>query len=649
MIHDTIKQRLRASLLLTPPPKQAHAAALRHAAALQPDGTWADLPPPASLPPGAGKPAHLERTLLLAKAHRTAAGALDDALRRALDAWLSNDSTGPDWRDNQIVIPRLVGEIALLYDNGLSAGAAGKVMEILARSRWARWEPSHGWVDQPGMDLLGIAYNHLLRGCLENAPTFFDAAFTRIFREVRQAVPGEEGIQADMTLQVLPGKRIGGGFTFMCECAQFLALSHGTPWQAPAETVRLFANFLLDGQQWMMRPGTVDTEPPNDVFSEGRDFESMAAAVHQLAQLGNPPRRSELVAFSHRLQGRAEALFGHRFFWRARMSVHQRPAFYASVRLAALPNVADGQTYFLRSGREYHGLDFSAAADFRPGTTTFLAAAGGVPDCPDSAGTDATLAGGVSEGECGLAVSRLVRPGLRGNKAWFFFDESVVCLGAGLDGTSVGRPAVTTINHCRRQGPVSVRFADGGTSALTPGEDHAPRAVCSVEHDGISYIFPVPASVLVRFGGQEGQPASAPESFRMQLDHGALSGGAAWTCLVLPTGDDPEAVARVGHEVGCVEVLVNSPAVQAARHSELRLLGAAFWEPGVVLLPGGGRVAANHACLLLCRDLPGGGTRLSISNLGDKASTVHVEYGGQCVCFDLPGGPDAGRGVSRLL
>ena len=646
MIHDTIKQRLRASLLLTPPPKVAHASALRHAAGLQADGSWTDLPGASSLPPDAGGPTHLERALLLAKAQRAAAGALDDALRRALDFWLANDFTGPDWRDNQIVIPRLVGEVALLYDHGLSAGAAGKVMEILARSRWADWVPATGWVDRAGMDLLGIAYNHLLRGCLENAPTFFDAAFTRIFREIRQVQDGDEGVQADMTFRAPPGELAGGGFGFVRACAHFLALAHGTPWQAPVETVKLFAGFLLDGQQWMMRPGTVDTEPPNDVFSEGRDLAGLASTIQQLAQLGNPPRRSELAAFALRLQGRGEALSGHRYFWRARMAVHQRPAFYASLRLGMTPPVADGQIYLLRSGREYHGLSLPAVEDVRPGTTTLPGETASSPETgfrpPD--GAEVPLFGGVSEGECGLAVSELKRPHLRGKKAWFFFDESVVCLGTDLHGTLADQPVCTTINHCRLQGPVVVRYADGQARPLPPGEEHALRAVRAVEHDGISYVFPAPASLWVR-----ADSGAAPGAFQVRIDHGTQPGGASWTCLVLPAGDDPEAAARASEEGSRLVIASNTPSIQAVRHADLRLLGVAFWEPGVVLLPGGGRVAANHACLLLCRDLPGGGTRLSISNLADKAATVHVEYGGQCVCFELPGGPDAGRSMSRLL
>ncbi len=653
MIHDTIKQRLRAALLLTPPPKSAQASALHHAASLQADGTWSDVPDPLTLSADLRLPAHLERTLLLAKAHRTAAGTLDDALRRAFDFWLAHDFAGPDWRTNQIVIPRLVGEIALLYDTGLSSGAGGKVMEILARSRWADWVSSAGWVDRAGMDLLGIAYNHLLRGCLENAPNFFEAAFARIFGEIRPVLPGEDGIQSDMTFSAPLNQSSGGGFAFMRECAQFIALAHGTPWQAPAETIKRFAGFLLDAQQWMMRQGTVDTAGSNDVFSEIRDLAGMAGAVQQLAQLGNPPRRLELAAFAHRLQGRGEALSGHRYFWRARMSIHQRPAFYASLRLdtpgpdgTGLPAVADGQTYLLRSGQEYHGLAASMTPDTWPGTTTFPSPVGSIGEDALDPNMAGPLAGGVSEGDYGVAVSELHRPGLSGKKAWFFFDESVVSLGTDLHGSLAAQSVRTTVNHCRLQGPVVARALQGETRVLSPGKEHALSGIRAVEHDGIHYVFPAPSAVFVRLAVDDAVPAG---TFQLRIDHGLQPRNVSWACFALPAGDDPEAPARIAAEMDCLEVAANTPALQAVRHTGLNLLGVAFWEPGAVLLPGGGRVAANHACLLLCRDLPDGSTRLSIANLAATSATVHVEYGGKCVCFELPGGPEAGRSMSRLL
>ena len=642
----------------------AHASALHRAASLQPDGTWPDLAFSSPVLPDTGKPAHLERTLLLAKAHRTAAGALDDPLRRALDLWLANDFTSLDWRDNQIAIPRIVGEIALLYDSGLSAGAAGKVMEILARSRWANWVAASGWVERSGMDLLGVAYNYLLRGCLENAPSFFDAAFGRIFREIRQVTPGEEGIQADMTFRAPKDEHAGGGFVFMRECAQFIAYAHGTPWQAPAETVKLFAGFLLDGQQWMMRQGTMDTGTAQGLFSEVGDLDGMATVVQQLAQLGNPPRRLELAAFAHRLQGRGEALSGHRYFWRARMAVHQRPAFYSSLRLATPDSSGTKAASFpSRTARITScGQGASIMASRRPCPTTRRRARR----------SSSTWIIQPSKRHLGMTATRRVgsRAALaKVTVAWRSRSSSGRDSPAKRRGSSstnlwsawapVCTARLRTIPCARRS---TIAFARAGVRQVSQR-----RASAACARAGAHPFFDSRGGTRrdqlhfsrTRFRFRAGwRPPTrvglsllpAPrQGFACKSTTDPRPRGAAWIYLVLPTGDDPETVGRVADEVGCIEVLVNSPTLQAVRHGGLGLLGVAFWEPGVVPLPGGGRVAANRACLLLCRDLAGGSTRLSISNPTGEAATVHVEYGGKCVCFELPDGLDAGRGMSRLL
>ncbi len=123
----------------------------------------------------------------------------------------------------------------------------------------------------------------------------------------------------------------------------------------------------------------------------------------------------------------------------------------------------------------------------------------------------------------------------------------------------------------------------------------------------------------------------------------------AYSYIVLPVGEDAAAKAKTDEEVAQIEVIANTPMVQAVRHRGLKLLGVAFWQAGMVTLPGAGRVAANQPCVLLCRETPASGKRLSIANIRDEPTTVHIEYAGRCLCFELPGGVDARRGVSRSL
>ena len=649
VISQTTKQRLTAFLL----PHADASAVLREAselsARLRPDGTWEDL---AGQEPFAGKsaaPEHLARTLVLAQAGHGPDRSFDEAWRATFDFWLAHDFQAADWRQNQLAVPRLVGSIALLADERLSDGARGKVTEILARARWHHWVPADGWTDWTGIPLLRVAHNVLLRACVGGEVSVFEEAFARVFRAVRVASEDEEGIQPDM---IYRGSRAEpsdarNGLIYAAECTRFVVLAHGTSWQAPAETIRLLTDFLLDGQQWLMRHGVIDAHfPAKTVHRDADTLEELAGAVQRLAQLGDAPRQAELASLGRRLAGHGESLAGHRHFWLSSFSVHQRPAFYASVCLPVMrpaegtgmhPSAsAEGMTCVMRSGGEYEGMSAENAADGLPGTT-FLRAGVAPRDEPSP------LSGGVSEGDYGLAAMRTARPELGATKAWFYFDHSFVCLGAGVSAGS-NQPVFTSVNRCRLQGPVLAVADLAKGRVLTPGTEHTLPMVRRIVHDGITYHFTRPSRLVVQVGAAQGpgEEAVTPtaEQFALTLNHGLNPHDESYGYIVLPLGDDADAKSKVEEEVAQIEILANSTAVQAVRHRGLKLVSVAFWQAGMVALPGGGRVAANQPCVLICRDSPSSGKRLSIANLCGEATTVHIEYAGRCLCFELPG-PDA--------
>ena len=338
-----------------------------------------------------------------------------------------------------------------------------------------------------------------------------------------------------MTFQTLHGEvATGGGFVFLRECAQLVALAHGTPWQAPAETVKLFAAFLLDGQQWMIRHRVVDAESLNNSLTETVDFEDMALAVQQLAQLGNPPRRSELAAFARRLQGQSEPLFGHRYFWRARQAVHQRPAFYVLRGVWAASPGADGCTYLLRSGtRVPAGSTFVPDDPTLPGAHHHVcrrerpaARAKRKPPgrhgraCPAASARETTA---WPPPNSDARACKAKKRGFSSTNRWF-------ASGTGLHSDLPDRPVYTTINHCRLRGPM-VAHAPDGSRQLAPGQVHTVPSARTLEHDGMSpTFFPRLPSLRVtstaRADDHTNGAACPPAArCRLQIDHGVQPAG----------------------------------------------------------------------------------------------------------------------------
>ena len=649
MIQDTIKQRLRASLLVFASGKDAVETAAHLAADLREDGSWPDSRASVLDPVSASKQIHLARTMLLAKAQHLAPGEIAGTTRRALDWWLSRDFRFLDWHQDQIAVPRLVGEIALLCEDELSVGAWGKITEILTRSRWARWIDDKGWLEWSGAPVLGVAYNTILRGCLENSPVLCEGAFRRAFRNVSWSCSPDEGappVIHSAGQDCLPGD----GTTLIRDYAHLLTLAYGTPWQAPTESTKAFVTYLLDFQQWLMW-----RDSPAGEASIAPSSNRLSAALAQLAQIGNPPRRVELAEMAERLGGSGgKALIGHRHFWKSRCTVHQRPHFYSSLELGNVFGLVgdngdlEGKSVsvspcFLRTGREYAGLGHDAG---RPPS------AGGYQ--PESAATvRAGSSGGVCEGEYGLAASEWHDNGLRAKRAWVFLDNSVVCLEAAVHGRATAEPCLTQINRCRLNGPVMVDGTEQSSrQPLEPDRRHDLTGVRRIEHAGFLYQFPTSTRVTVDLGATPDQRHPNPLDegiFTLCIDHGKQPNGAASVCFVLPIDHVPASRIDVDTEIGQIEVLANHATAQAVRHRRLGIVCTVFWQPSVLALPDGGRLAVTSPCLVLCREHPDRTRSVSVANLLPRAAVLHLEYHGRCVCFELPSNTETGRSYRRQL
>ncbi len=281
-----------------------------------------------------------------------------------------------------------------------------------------------------------------------------------------------------------------------------------------------------------------------------------------------------------------------------------------------------------------------------------------------------TFVGGVSDGRYGLAACDFRRDALAARKAWCFFDDEFVCLGAAISSASE-YPVATTLNQCRLRGQVA--WAQAPTR---PGENlsRGTRALHQpawVWHNGVGYVFLRPAEVHVRAGACEGswweinheaskEPVSV-DLFCLWIDHGRRPSSAAYAYLVAP-GKRLEEMPAVAAEPR-VKVLRNDADCQAVAHGPLGIAAAAFYRPGSVSPPGLPGLSVDTPCLALWRRVPGG-LSVSICNPENKPAKVTVELAGRFagpgatsadegqktrVVFDLPDGPAAGRTQTREL
>jgi hyaluronate lyase len=180
----------------------------------------------------------------------------------------------------------------------------------------------------------------------------------------------------------------------------------------------------------------------------------------------------------------------------------------------------------------------------------------------------------------------------RVNQSWFFLDEGVVCLGAGIHG---GTAAIETVleNHRVGSGSAQGWLVDGkrlgGSEA--PGFTTTVRTPSSAVLEGVAgYVFlEKPAALHLLREDREGswvdirRDQSPPEPLTRSyqtawIDHGAQPADATYAYLLVPRPASGALPARPG--AGGVRVLANTAALQAIEVPRTRHLAAHFTGPG---------------------------------------------------------------------
>ncbi|HVK02267.1 MAG TPA: polysaccharide lyase beta-sandwich domain-containing protein, partial [Armatimonadaceae bacterium] len=131
--------------------------------------------------------------------------------------------------------------------------------------------------------------------------------------------------------------------------------------------------------------------------------------------------------------------------------------------------------------------------------------------------------------------------------------------------------------------------------------------------------------------------------FSLWIDHGANPQNGTYAYVVAPADDAAQAASAASNLP--VEIVANTPKLQAVWHKDLKMAQAAFHAPGRVTA-GSITISVDRPCLLLLRR-DGDKLRVAVSNPANEAATVGVTVGGTRTSVELPGGLDAGKSVVR--
>ena len=265
--------------------------------------------------------------------------------------------------------------------------------------------------------------------------------------------------------------------------------------------------------------------------------------------------------------------------------------------------------------------------------------------------------GGASDGLYGASAYHMNDYSTTARKGWFFFDDEIVCLGAGIRST-LQLPINTTLNQTWLNGPVT--RSDGAAAVTVPaGGDYTyPDKTRWIHHNQVGYYFPAETQVRLSTQAQSGSWKSVNttqsadvitrEVFKLWLDHGSTPANATYAYVVVPGKTAAEMAA---YNPGYLSILANTPAVQAVRHSQLRMWQVIFYEAGRFEAEGI-RLTADKPCVLLLKETDQATVTVVAADPTQQAASLTIGFGsaalpgGQELTLTLPQGPLAGSSVT---
>jgi chondroitin AC lyase len=336
-------------------------------------------------------------------------------------------------------------------------------------------------------------------------------------------------------------------------------------------------------------------------------------------------------------------------------------------------HLGDGSNFISRTVDEYY--DIAPVLDWQkiPGTTVVQKPV--LPTAKEIQKRGLTdFVGAVTDGRYGAVAFDFKSPHdpLEARKGYFFFDSEYVCLGAGITSSSE-HPVATTLNQCLLRGDVVVNHG-GRRSVLQHGRRELSD-VRYVSHDGVGYYFPKPAKLSVsneassgswyRINHQSDSPRDTinRDIFKLWLDHGRQPHKATYQYMIVPSTTEQELPAYLSHRE--IDILANSPDIQAVRCAGLNIFQVIFYRAGDIKLAEKLELTTKGPAMVMLQaagdrveeitvsdptrklDRLRLSTTLRIRKAGNDYSAVwNPESGTADLTIDLPQGVYAGKSVT---
>lgn len=685
---------------------------------IQPEGTWPGINYQDVSRTGFQHRNHLSNQVQLAHAYKKKGSPyyrnkkVKRTLELALKHWTDNDYICDNWWHNQIGTPHAMVTMLLIVGDELPKDLVDKVQVILGRSV----------VDAPGarpggdrIKIAGIQAKNLL---FNNDDQLFGEIIKIIEGEIKYVSglgvqygygikpfssgfstrdANGRGMQYDNSFHHRTdgvNNTISYGLSYAEAFVEWALYTNKTKYSFSGEKLEHLVDYFLDGICKTAVYGKYpDAGAKNRSISRKGTLKAYSGTMAERLLLTTDYRRNEIQEIVDiRNKGAKSTLSHATFFWNSEHFSYQRPGFFTSVRMYStrVHNMeqpynsegllnhhrGDGTNHISISGEEY--FDIAPVFDYQkiPGATILQK-----PELPSEKEIQkigvTEFVGAATDGKYAAVGFDFKSPHdpLCARKSWFFFDDEYVCLGAGISSKSDNTVA-TTLNQCLLNGEVTVSQSD--KNSVLPKDERKLENVDWVFHGGVGYVFKEPATLHLKNNEATGawfdiskQSTSSKEPitldvFKLWLDHGAKSMDGSYEYIVVPATSIETLDQNASRDN--VNILTNTPNVQAVEHRLLGICQAVFYKAGKVEYSNGFMLKSDGPAIVMLKKEGERVAAITVSDPNREAGKIHLSVSAKIdkegegfkaswsendqlsyVAIDLPQGDLAGKSVTIEL
>lgn len=542
-----------------------------------------------------------------------------DKITRAFKFWYDSDPKSRNWWHNEIATPQALGELQILMRYGKKM--LDSELSHHLQERMKRGNPEK----QNGANKTDIALHYFYRALLTDDQALLSFSVKELFDPIR-LVHYKEGLQYDYAyLQHGPQLQISSyGAVFITGVLKLANYVRDTPYALNKEKLAIFSKYYRDSYLKAIRGSYMDFNVEGRGISRpdilNKKAEKKRLLVAKMIDLKHTTEWAEAIARTDSTELPSYKISPyHHQFWNGDYVQHLRPAYSFNVRMVSTRTkrseagnkenllgryLSDGATNIQLRGPEYYNIMPVWEWDKIPGVTSRDYPA----DRPltkfwgEEGSTD--FAGGVSDGVYGASAYVLDYDSLQAKKAWFFFDQEIVCLGTGIN-SNAPENITTTVNQSWLNGPV---INAGGKTGRGKALVHKGQGPNWLLHDGVGYYFPEGAELNLSTQLQKGnwfhinnshsKEEVSGDVFKLWINHGSKPVNAQYAYIVLPGITKADEMKKYDGTV--LKIIANTPQLQAVYHQQLNMVQAIFYTSGNLSFPGM-EISADKPCVLMVK------------------------------------------------